>query len=230
MARREARQSERILKILNTCFDSTRKKQRRGALSQFDERRLERLIRRRAVAFRRWTARHDKNLRETARMMCISRRTLVRWESDWNALRLPPHTLGRPAERSSPQKRKEIFHLLNTLGPHTGVPSLRAKYPELARGELAHLLWKYRKLHARGQDLIINTLRWKRPGAVWAMDFHQPPLSVDGIYPYILMVRDMASGCYLLWLPVRKATAKAAADALKFLFAAYGIPLAPFAG
>jgi transposase InsO family protein len=48
---------------------------------------------------------------------------------------------------------------------------------------------------------------------------------VDGLYPYLFAVRDLASGQQLLWLPVQEATAQATIDALAMLFAVYGAPL-----
>jgi hypothetical protein len=219
-------QSERIRKILDTNYDSTKKKRRRGIHGQVDGRRLERTLRRRAVAFRRWAARYGKSRHESAALMGISCRTLKRWERDWNILRLPTRALGRPAEHSSSRKRKAVFDVLNILGPHTGLPSLRARFPDLARGELSDLLCKYRKARVTGDMILVHTLNWKVPGAVWAMDFTEPDLPVDGMYPYILSVRDLASHFVLLWLPVRRATAEVACDALKHLFAAHGLPLA----
>jgi hypothetical protein len=60
---------------------------------------------------------------------------------------------------------------------------------------------------------------------VWAIDFTGPRPAVDGRYPYLLAVRDLASGRQLLWRPVEAATAEVARDALAALFAEHGPPL-----
>jgi transposase InsO family protein len=57
------------------------------------------------------------------------------------------------------------------------------------------------------------------------MDFAQAPSAIDGQYPYLFAVRDLASGCQLLWLPVEAESAAAIIDALTCLFTIYGPPL-----
>lgn len=210
---------------MDTYYDSTRKRRRRGANGQLEARRLERTIRRRAVAFRRWTRVYGKTRFMTAKMMGISCRTLMQWEHGWNAQGLPVHPLGRPAEHSSPRRRKDVFGLLNDLGPHTGLPTLRAEFSDLTRGELADLLWEYRKARVMDDEIIVHTLEWKIVGATWAMDFTEPEFPVDGIYPYILAVRDLASRFCLLWLALEEATALVVSRVLKRLFDEYGEPL-----
>ena len=59
----------------------------------------------------------------------------------------------------------------------------------------------------------------------WAIDFTGPCQPVDGRYPYLLGVRDLASGQQLLGLPVEEATAETAATALASLFMIHGAPL-----
>src|SRR5262249_35898607 len=63
------------------------------------------------------------------------------------------------------------------------------------------------------------------PGSVWAMDFSHPPHRIDGCFPAILNVRDLASHQQLLWLPVLREDAATAVDALDDLFATHGAPL-----
>ncbi len=149
----------------------------------------------------------------------------MQWEHGWNALGLPVHPLGRPAEHSSPGRRKDVFGLLNDLGPHTGLPTLRAEFPDLARGELADLLWEYRKTHVMDDEITVHTLKWMTAGATWAMDFTEPQFPVDWKYPYLLSVRDLASRFCLLWLALEEATALVVSLVLKRLFDEYGIPL-----
>ena len=55
-----------------------------------------------------------------------------------------------------------------------------------------------------GLDLAVHqTLA--HGGTVWAVDFAQAPQPIDGVYPYLLAVRDLASSKQLLWLPVEHA-------------------------
>ena len=57
------------------------------------------------------------------------------------------------------------------------------------------------------------------------MDHAEPPPAIDGRWPYILAVRDLASGCQLAWLPVLDETAETTIDALQWLFLEHGPPL-----
>ena len=47
--------------------------------------------------------------------------------------------------------------------------------------------------------VVVETLSWNRPGAVWAIDHSQPPRPVDGCYDKILAIRDLTSGMQLAW-------------------------------
>ena len=62
--------------------------------------------------------------------------------------------------------------------------------------------------------ILLHVLRWHKPGTVWAIDFFDAPLPVDGIFPYVFVVRDLASGNQLLALPVEDKELARAADAL----------------
>jgi transposase InsO family protein len=53
----------------------------------------------------------------------------------------------------------------------------------------------------------------------------EPENVIDGIAPYLLAVRDLASGHRLLWLPAAAATAAVTMAALTPLFLVYGAPL-----
>jgi hypothetical protein len=60
---------------------------------------------------------------------------------------------------------------------------------------------------------------------VWAIDFSEAPRDIEGEYPYLLAVRDLASKYTLLWQPVVEMTAEVTVAALSELFAAWGAPL-----
>ncbi|MFC1587569.1 transposase family protein [Planctomycetota bacterium] len=72
---------------------------------------------------------------------------------------------------------------------------------------------------------MVEKFRWGEPGAVWAMDYTESPTPIDGVYRYILIVRDLASGAQLLSTPVIKKTAEQTLYALRSLFRWHGPPL-----
>jgi transposase InsO family protein len=111
------------------------------------------------------------------------------------------------------------------MGPGLGVRSLRECFPLVSRAELTDLLGRYRRLWRRRHPRLLHVLEWTRPGAVWAMDFAEAPGRVEGCWPYLLAVRDLASGMQLLWQPVAAQSAAVAAQALAGLFATCGAPL-----
>src|SRR5271156_3318398 len=57
------------------------------------------------------------------------------------------------------------------------------------------------------------------------MDFTHPPHQVDGVFPAILNVLDLASHEQLLWLAVDREDAAMVAEALAALFAEHGSSL-----
>jgi transposase InsO family protein len=121
---------------------------------------------------------------------------------------------------------------LGEQGPTTGVPTLRED-PDFTRAELADLVVRYRHVYRERNAELLHVLKWQVPGRVWAMDFAEPSLRdaprslppIDGLYPYLLAVRDLASGCTLAWLPVCEATAETVQRLLHDLFRIFGAPL-----
>ncbi len=79
---------------------------------------------------------------------------------------------------------------------------------------------RWRSEHRR----VRHVLHWRRPGTVWATDFAESPCRTDGLYPYVLAVRDLASGQQLLWQPVLALTAQVVLAELPWLFALHGAP------
>ena len=53
---------------------------------------------------------------------------------------------------------------------------------------------------------------------MWAIDFTEAPAVIDGVFPYLLAVRDLASGQQLLLLPLPEATSAGVVPALASLF------------
>ena len=155
----------------------------------------------------------------------LAPRTLRRWVAAWQRERLRTRDRGRPARRSDRRLRARALALIGLLGPRVGVPTLQALCPGMARREVADLLRRYRRAWKRRRRLLLRVLHWTRPGAVWAIDFAEPPLPVEGQFARLLAVRDLASGAQLLWLPVADESAQTACAALKMLFGQHGAPL-----
>ena len=95
----------------------------------------------------------------------------------------------------------------------------------MRRSELADRLGHYRTLCRRLCRRCICRLTWLRVGAVWAMDFVQAPELVDGRYPFLLSVEDLASRTTLLWCPVNHEDAATVIAHLAELFTRHGAPL-----
>ena len=192
---------------------------------QADSRRAEREVRKRSVAFSRWAQWRGQPLASAAGALQVSLRSLERWRLDWKTDRLALRPRGRPCRCAAEGVRRDVIDFLDNTGPATGLPALRHRYPHVARAELVELLTgyrgHYRQTHARQQ----SELHWLRAGSVWAIDFAHPPRAIDGCFPTIFAVRDLASQQQLLWLPVEDETADTAIDALHVLFTEHGAPL-----
>ena len=162
---------------------------------------------------------------ETANLLDLSPRTLRQWRHDLVRPQLRVCPLGRPVQRSPREQRNEVIHLIDEAGPTLGVPALREAFPHMLRAELEDLLKRYRRVWRKRNYQPIRVLHWQLPGRVWAIDFTGPCPPIDGRLPYLLAVRDLASGQQLLWLPVEEATAPITANALASLFLIHAAPL-----
>jgi hypothetical protein len=162
---------------------------------------------------------------EIANRLNLSPRTLRSWCADLKGGCAQAVPLGRPTVRSPRDERSAVLAILDELGPATGLPTLRACFPFMARAELEDLLRRYRCDWQRRHQHAPHILRWLTPGAVWAIDFSQPTQWIDGHDRYLLAVRDLASGQQLLWLPVFCADSDVVMAALRSLFAQHGAPL-----
>lgn len=162
---------------------------------------------------------------EAAQFLNLCPRTLRQWQAACRHDALRVQFLGRPLCRAPVHERNQVIDLLDELGPATGLPCLRQAFPTLARAELQDILKRYRRVWKKLNVALQYRLRWPIPGRVWAIDFTEAPCLIDGRYPYLLAVRDLASGNQVLWLPVLDLTALTAQRALSALFASHGAPL-----
>lgn len=194
-------------------------------VGQHEERESERAVRRSAVATSRWLSRRGLPESESSRRLGLSRQTLLRWRSSWGEDHLASRPVGRPAQRPEPWRRNRVLEVLWTFGPSITEESLQRIFPTIARAELRELRWRWQTVGKSRYRKPVASLRWLRPGRVWALDFAQPPAPVDGTYPYVLVARDLASGMQLMALSTPACDARTVIDALAALFLEYGPPL-----
>ena len=175
---------------------------KRGWPAQRQRREADRVARRRAVAFDRWARHSGLTRHDAAGHLGVARSTLAHWERQWREEHLAAHPRGRSCHRGDRQTRNAAIHLMTILGPHTGLATLRAALPTLARGEIQDLQRRFRRLWRRDHRRLLRVLHWHHPGTIWAMDHTEPPCAIDGRWRHILAVRDLASRMQLGWLPV----------------------------
>jgi len=198
---------------------------RRGYSRQRDNRTADATVWRSAVTTTRWLACRGHGEDEAASRIGLITRTMRQWRRRWRADRLAPRARGRPTERPDREVRNAILALFSLLGPDVTEEQLKEEIPDASRAELRELKRRYRTAWRRGPVTFIPALRWTMPGSVWAMDFTQPPAPVDGIFPRILVARDLASGLQLEALPMPGEDAQAACDLLRALIHRHGAPL-----
>jgi hypothetical protein len=208
-----------------TAIVKNPKSQRRGPFAQ--ERRLdmERSIKMSAIAFSRWSRTHGLSTVQVADALRMTPSTLSGWVRQWAADHLQTQPRGPRVEPIGSIDRQTLMAAFYVGGPGISVATLREMFPDRPRAELEDLLKRYRRLHARKHKVCLHLLRWHIPGAIWAMDFTQPPQPVDDLYPYVFLVRDLASGMQLFALPVPSRELKHVVDALRVLFSTIGAPL-----
>jgi transposase InsO family protein len=198
---------------------------RRGPQRQQRRRQQEAEVRRAAVAVVDWAEDLDVEVSVLAGQLRVAPRTLRDWRQRDATAELRVVPWGRPTVRSDVATRQAVLGFLGEVGPGIGLTVVRGQFPELARAELRDLLGRYRQAWRQRHPIWTHVLGWSLPGAVWAIDFSAAPVPIDGVYPWLLAVRDLASGYQLLWWPLRQATGEATAEMLTELFILFGAPL-----
>ena len=202
-----------------------KKKNRRGAAAQRERREMERAVRVRAVFLAMRLKKKGHQLIWVAVRLGVSRGALGDWERRWEEDRLEVKLRGRPIEQLSRELREKIIETLHVVGPFEGLPVLQKLFPDVPRAELQEQLRRYRDKYVEDNHVVVHALKWLKPGTIWAMDFAEPPKTIDRRFNYILSVRDLGSGKSLMWLPVEHKTSREVHDALLSLFRRYGSPL-----
>jgi len=210
--------------VAATAADLRRPRGHRGARGwarQRPRRQAEAAARGRVVAAAAWAQAHGWLRPAVAARLVVSARSLRRWARA--PARLPAR--GRPVVRPALAVRQEVLTKLAEWGPRVGTARLREAFPTVARAELADLRDRYRRVRQDQRRGRLARLTWTRPGTVWAADFAWPPAAIEGRYPRLLSVRDLASGVQLAWQPAAGETAAAACAVLASLFHEHGAPL-----
>jgi transposase InsO family protein len=233
--RGEAEHLHRVQSLIQARVDEQTQPRRRGPAWQQAKRRVQEDVRQQTVACYHQLRGYGYRLEEVAELFQLSPRRLRHWDQRCRPepIAVTPPPLGRPTARAPRAARQAVLQALQDEGPGLGVPSLRLLFPDLTRAELSDLLQRYRRILRRRYGHSPRVLHWLVPGRVWAIDFAEPSLRgatsslppIDGCFPYLLAVRDLASGLQFAWLPVRDATAAQTCAVLAQLFASYGVPL-----
>lgn len=163
--------------------------------------------------------------RRAAQTLQLCPRTLAAWRRRSKRSRLAAQVRGRPVREPRPEERAVVTAMLEETGPGLGLPTLQTCCPTTPRCVLSYLLRGYRRQFQENHRQVIETLHWKHPGAVWAIDHSEPPRPIDGCYAQIFAARDLASGMQLAWTPVHDATAAEALAILEGLVQTHGPPL-----
>jgi len=198
---------------------------RRGPACQQPRRQAEHQARRVILDFCNRAAQQGVKCSEAVRCLGLAPRTLRHWRQRFRENRLQPHARGRPARRSPRALRNQVVQLLCLTGPSIGIPTLQTTFPTMPRSELKDILRRFRRVWQYQHQRLIHRLRWCHPGTVWAVDHVQPDRPIDGVHPYALSVRDLASHYQLAWRPVPDACAETTIAVLASLFWEHDPPL-----
>lgn len=200
-----------------------------GPGRQCATRTVERRVRIRALACLRWAGWHGWSLSQCAEAFDLSVETLRDWQARWQDPldRLAPRPRGAPALTVTPAERRAVLDFLALFGATLPISSLQEHFPRLARRDLGCLRFlASQDQHALESGAFYRSVTWQHAGAVWAMDHTEPPTPIDGIYRFVLTVRDLASGATLASHAVEHADAPSTIALLEDLCARHGAPLA----
>jgi hypothetical protein len=199
--------------------------QTRGWLTQRPQREAEQAARRRAVAFGHWAGSVGVKHIAAAGALRLAPGTLAFWEHRQRYDDLAARPLGRPCDHGTRQMRNAALGFMRIVGFDVTVAAVQRAFPALACREVQNLHARFRWDCCQERQRLLYVLHWHHPGAVWAMDHVGPLTPIDGRWPYVFSVRDLASGCQLAWLPVLDESAAAVTAALQRLFLEHGPPL-----
>lgn len=190
-------------------------------------RQLERKTRIRTLAFARWAHRCGWSWGAIAGILGLTAKTLKNWQLAWDEDRLALAPLGSTGFCLSPLLRETIMQQILLSGPGIGHRALFRIFPEVPRRILLMILIQARENdHEEQRTRDYQEILWFRAGATWAIDYTKPKGNpIDGDKRWILTVRDLASGCILLFEACEHADARTTVFHLRRLILLYGAPL-----
>lgn len=168
---------------------------------------------------------HGRGTWNTATRLGLNPRTVEEWVRRWRKDRLSIAPKGPKPAITDDDTLAAIETFLWNMGGVVGTPALQAAFPREPRRRLEALAKAWRRRAVEGKSVITYSLKWGTVGAVWAIDFTEPPLPVDGLFPWVLVVRDLASGYRLAGRPVVSPDAWHVRALLIELFEQHGPPL-----
>lgn len=192
-----------------------------GPAGQQPLRRLRRRTRTQVLALWRWADGQGISQRRVCQRVGVAQQTVSDWSRRRSIRQLDAVPRGRPVHVPSAAVTCEVQDLLCACRGRLGLPTLKDAFADVPRTQLADLRRSYHARHPR----CLQHLSWTTGGRVWSADFTEPEAPVDGVYRYVLSVRDLASYQHLLSLPLRHPDADAVIGAFTHLFGAHGPPL-----
>lgn len=137
-----------------------------------------------------------------------------------------PGPLGAKPLDCPPSVVARIRHHLALYGPGIGAANLKKEFPDVSWRDCQRLVRSFRDdLHANLTSCCAKVCVWSAVNTVWAADFAKPDSPIDGTHPWLLDVRDLASGCILASVPCELADTATAVAILTALVLAFGAPL-----
>lgn len=202
----------------------------RGPEAQLPMRSLERDARRDACAIVAWAGMREIGPEIAAALIGLDVATLHAWCAQRAARRdhhgATPATLGAPPIDCPPSVVSRIRHHLVLYGPGIGAKHLKQEFPDVSWRDCYRLIKRFRDdLHDYVRSCFAQVCVWTAVNTVWAADYAKPDYPIDGTHPWLLDVRDLASGCILASVPCERADTATAVLVLAALVLAFGAPL-----
>jgi hypothetical protein len=190
---------------------------------------MEAALRRRALAALRRGIQAGDALQDICAALGIDRARLRDWQRHHDArvakgTRAP--ALGRKPRECTEHTWTAMRHHLALFGPGLGARELRLEFPDASYWDCESAAWMFRReLRWFFNRCTMTACTWNVPGSVWAADVWQPDQPVEGCYPYILDVRDLATGYMIESMPLKHCTAALVTGTLERLYRIHGAPL-----
>jgi len=131
---------------------------------------------------------------------------------------------GRPAKPITEEERKKVEEQLVKEGGKISAKRLKRLFPACSRKALTGIKQAWKKARRERARTYKQTLTWKLPGRVWALDGTVTKRGIIISGRRILVVRDLSSG-YTYPVEINPERAKSVIKFLRRLFVDHGVPL-----